>query len=243
MRKMWLSSVVAGLLVLAPVAAIAQSGLGDDPEETEVREVATEEATEDASSGTGVLQQEESTDTVDDGEGDGDTGLDQDETTDTVDDGEDGDDPAGESNDHGERVSTVARCAPTGKLDIEGFGNHGAFVRAVAHGETIEIGEETFDLSTAEGVETLCEWAEMYEPPAGSASTEGRERGRPEHAGPPEGDGASDGTEEPEAVEPEETGDVDEDSDGEDADGASSRGGGKGNGKGGGNGPGHVGVR
>jgi hypothetical protein len=56
-------------------------------------------------------------------------------------------------------VSTVARCAPRGKGVrelFEGFRNHGAFVRAAAHGSTIELESGSYDLSTLEGAAALC---------------------------------------------------------------------------------------
>lgn len=82
---------------------------------------------------------------------------------------------------HGEAVSTVAQCAPRGtfKALVDGMANHGEYVTAAAHGETvgltvptIETGEDgeiavsapedgteptEFDLSTVEGAEALCD--------------------------------------------------------------------------------------
>ena len=85
---------------------------------------------------------------------------------------------------NGEAVSTLARCAPRGSFGavIEGAMNHGEYVTAAAHGETVELavptitvtepteGEEgettytvdpaeeatAFDLTTTEGAEDLC---------------------------------------------------------------------------------------
>jgi hypothetical protein len=56
-------------------------------------------------------------------------------------------------------VSTVARCAPRGEGMrglFEGFRNHGAFVRAAAHGSTIELGSGSYDLRTLDGAAALC---------------------------------------------------------------------------------------
>jgi hypothetical protein len=56
-------------------------------------------------------------------------------------------------------VSTVARCSPRGKGMrelFEGFRNHGAFVRAAAHGSTIELESGSYDLSSLEGAAALC---------------------------------------------------------------------------------------
>ena len=76
----------------------------------------------------------------------------------------------------GEAVSTVAQCAPRGGFGalVEGMANHGEYVTAAAHGETVTLavpsiedvegtatlGETTtteFDLSTVEGAEALCD--------------------------------------------------------------------------------------
>ncbi|HEX9765215.1 MAG TPA: hypothetical protein VGA36_00525 [Nitriliruptorales bacterium] len=88
-------------------------------------------------------------------------------------DGEEGDGA------NGEAVSTLAQCAPRGsfKALVEGMGNHGEYVTAAAHGETVELnvpsvtvteGEETtyevdpaeeptaFDLTTTQGAQDLC---------------------------------------------------------------------------------------
>lgn len=61
---------------------------------------------------------------------------------------------------HGKLVSTVATCAPKGKdplLAVEGApGNHGGYVRAAAHGETLTTPWGAFDLSTQAGADELC---------------------------------------------------------------------------------------
>lgn len=65
-----------------------------------------------------------------------------------------------EAGSHGALVSRVAHCAPRGKdplfeqLDQD---THGDFVRAAAHGDTISVGGESYDLSTEQGVEDLCD--------------------------------------------------------------------------------------
>lgn len=81
---------------------------------------------------------------------------------------------------HGEAVSTVAQCAPRGSFGglVEGMRNHGEYVTAAAHGETVDLvvptiadgpdgpvveapvedGEPTsFDLATVEGATALCD--------------------------------------------------------------------------------------
>lgn len=81
---------------------------------------------------------------------------------------------------HGEAVSTVAHCAPRGSFGglVEGMQNHGEYVTAAAHGETVDLvvptitdgpdgpvveapvedGEPTsFDLATVEGATALCD--------------------------------------------------------------------------------------
>jgi hypothetical protein len=60
---------------------------------------------------------------------------------------------------HGMIVSTVARCAPRGvalRGLAEGLRNHGAYVRAAAHGAELTVGDESYDLGTLEGAEALC---------------------------------------------------------------------------------------
>lgn len=61
---------------------------------------------------------------------------------------------------HGTLVSTVAKCAPKGKdrlLDVEGApANHGGYVRAAAHGDTLTTPWGAFDLSTQAGADALC---------------------------------------------------------------------------------------
>jgi hypothetical protein len=60
---------------------------------------------------------------------------------------------------HGTIVSTVARCAPRGlalRGLADGLRNHGAYVRAAAHGDELTIGDETYDLATLDGAEALC---------------------------------------------------------------------------------------
>jgi hypothetical protein len=87
---------------------------------------------------------------------------------------------------HGEVVSTVAHCAPKGKdplLDVEGApANHGGYVRAAAHGESLTTPWGTFDLSGQGGADALCtalDAARAALPPAA-----GKQHGRPDHARP-----------------------------------------------------------
>lgn len=67
--------------------------------------------------------------------------------------------PAEEGN-HGQIVSTVAKCAPKGKdplLDVDGApANHGGYVKVAAHGDTLTLPWGTYDLSTLSGAEDLC---------------------------------------------------------------------------------------
>jgi hypothetical protein len=61
---------------------------------------------------------------------------------------------------HGTLVSTVAHCAPHGKdplLAVAGTpANHGAYVRAAAHGDSLTTPWGTFDLSGQAGADALC---------------------------------------------------------------------------------------
>lgn len=65
-----------------------------------------------------------------------------------------------EDGEHGEIVSTVAKCAPKGKdplLDAEGApANHGGYVKAAAHGDTLTTPWGSFDLGTQAGADALC---------------------------------------------------------------------------------------
>lgn len=74
------------------------------------------------------------------------------EETDTEEDGE-------EAGTHGKLVLRVAHCAPRGKdslFEQLEQDTHGDFVRAAAHGDTITVDGESYDLSTEQGVEDLC---------------------------------------------------------------------------------------
>lgn len=74
---------------------------------------------------------------------------------------------------HGEIVSTVAHCAPRGKI-LQGTGlNHGTYVSAVAGGDTVVVpaviegeidveGGEEFTVETVEDAEALCEALEAF---------------------------------------------------------------------------------
>ena len=61
---------------------------------------------------------------------------------------------------HGAIVSTVAQCSPKGKdplLDVAGApANHGGYVKAAAHGDTLTTPWGGFDLSTQAGADALC---------------------------------------------------------------------------------------
>ena len=62
---------------------------------------------------------------------------------------------------HGRIVSTVAQCAPRGKDPLfatldDDLRNHGSFVRAAAHGDTLSTPWGEFDLSTQTGADALC---------------------------------------------------------------------------------------
>ena len=95
----------------------------------------------------------------------------------------DGEDAGEDDGAVGEAVSTVAQCAPRGSFGalVDGMANHGEYMTAAAHGETVALtvptieaaedgtpmlavpDEETepattdFDLSTVEGAEALCD--------------------------------------------------------------------------------------
>ncbi|HVE62274.1 MAG TPA: hypothetical protein VNB94_00535 [Mycobacteriales bacterium] len=60
----------------------------------------------------------------------------------------------------GSLVSRVAACSPRGKDPLfaktGAATNHGHFVRAAAHADTLALPFGSFDLSTAAGVESLC---------------------------------------------------------------------------------------
>ena len=99
------------------------------------------------------------------GEGDEEVGSELDAT-------DEGDEAADDA--HGELVSAVARCAPSGRAAREaGLPNHGFFVRAAAHGERVEfeVDGETHaaDLTTPEGAEAFCALAaELTDAAAGT---------------------------------------------------------------------------
>lgn len=90
------------------------------------------------------------------------------------------DEEADEDGATGEAVSTVARCAPRGSFGglVDGMRNHGEYVTAAAHGETVALAVPTitegpdgpvveeptdtveptsFDLATVEGATALCD--------------------------------------------------------------------------------------
>ena len=105
------------------------------------------------------------------------------DAADAPEEGEEADEAEDGDGADGEAVSTVAQCAPRGSFGalVEGMANHGEYVTAAAHGETvaltvptIEVAEDgsatlvepaegedlpttDFDLSTVEGAEALCD--------------------------------------------------------------------------------------
>lgn len=98
--------------------------------------------------------------------------------------------PAEEGN-HGQIVSTVAKCAPRGKdplLDVEGApSNHGGYVRVAAHGDTLTLPWGSYDLSTLAGAEDLCASldaarADLEETEDKKAKKDKGKRGKPDHA-------------------------------------------------------------
>lgn len=58
----------------------------------------------------------------------------------------------------GRIVSTIARCAPTGRdaERLEGVRNHGDLVKAAAQGQVVTIDGRSYDLSRLEDAEALC---------------------------------------------------------------------------------------
>jgi hypothetical protein len=82
---------------------------------------------------------------------------------------------AADGGDHGLIVSTVAKCAPHGKderLAVEGApGNHGAYVNAAAHGDSVTTPWGTFDLSTKAGADALCAALDAAAPTAAPEKT------------------------------------------------------------------------
>lgn len=97
-------------------------------------------------------------DTAGEETGDDTTGDDTGAEDGALEDGDDGEVEEVEAS-HGQIVSTVAHCAPRGKderLATLEMRNHGAFVRAAAHGDTLSVAGADYDLSTMEGAEALC---------------------------------------------------------------------------------------
>jgi hypothetical protein len=83
---------------------------------------------------------------------------------------------------HGLVVSTVAHCAPKGHDPLLADGaNHGTFVRAAAHGESVETPWGTFDLSSQAGADAFCaaiDAARAAVPPA-PAKVHGKQHEKP----------------------------------------------------------------
>lgn len=93
---------------------------------------------------------------------------------------EEPEDETEEDGTHGELVSSVAKCAPSGKAAREaGLPNHGTFVRAVARGEAIEFEVDgtthSADLTTPEGAAAFCALVDEL-----LAAAEGAEADEPE---------------------------------------------------------------
>jgi hypothetical protein len=91
----------------------------------------------------------------------------------------------GEAAAHGRIVSTVAHCAPHGKdplLAVAGApANHGGYVTAAAHGDSLTTPWGTFDLSGQAGADALCaalDTARAALPPAAPKAR----HGKPDHA-------------------------------------------------------------
>jgi hypothetical protein len=86
---------------------------------------------------------------------------------------------------HGRLVSTVAHCAPHGKdplLAVEGApANHGAYVTAAAHGDSLTTPWGTFDLSGQAGADALCaalDAARAALPPAAPKAAHAKHAGK-----------------------------------------------------------------
>lgn len=132
--------------------------------EVEVDDDGTIKVTEDE--GEEPTTEEADADDADDEGEEGDEEVDGDLEVLDVDEEDDETDETDETDDdtHGRVVSTVARCAPGGwQARAAGLPNHGFFVRAAAHGESVEFevdGEpRTADLSDQEGADAFCELA------------------------------------------------------------------------------------
>jgi hypothetical protein len=100
---------------------------------------------------------------------------------------------------HGMIVSTVARCAPRGlalRGLADGLRNHGAYVRAAAHGAELTIGDETYDLATLDGAEALCA---SFDAPVEEEPATDEDRGEEVDEG-----AATDGEDEPELTDQDE---------------------------------------
>ena len=153
MNKRWLASVVSGLLVVAPMAATAavQAGQAPSDDQTSVtgdQTTVTEDASEDVEPDDVETPSPKATETKT---------PDRDEPS----------QEASENNEHGEIVSTVAKCAPTGRdfrqaSGIGDFRNHGDIVKRVAQGETLSFEGKTYDLSTPEGAQSFCQALEAF---------------------------------------------------------------------------------
>jgi len=70
-------------------------------------------------------------------------------------------------------VSLVAKCASNGRMARTlGAGNHGSFVSAAAHGETVTVGGVAYDLSTMDGATAFCAAIAAAEAAATEASAD-----------------------------------------------------------------------
>ena len=132
--------------------------------EVEVDDDGTATVTEDTDADTDDTDSDDEVETTD-GDDDVEASDEDDEESDADEDDESDDieaaDEAEDDEAHGELVSSVAECAPTGRTARDaGLPNHGFFVSAAARGESVEFevdGEVlTADLSTQEGADAFC---------------------------------------------------------------------------------------
>ena len=199
-KSLTLTTSMVAAIAIVPVLGLAAEG--GEQQQQEVTEVEVVDPLEEADAGT----------TLDDEGGDAD---DRETSEELEDDSTKDEEPAEEpeSDDvtdtdevedaaHGERVSTVAECAPRGRDAREArLPNHGYFVSAAARGLTIEFGPEDtpYNLEDQADVAEFCLAVEALlgpeldseEPDVDDVvelEDEGEvddAEGRPAHAGPP----------------------------------------------------------
>lgn len=193
MNRRDLAALVTVVVVAVPGLAVAQSGAGDAPADVEPTEPATEEATE-------VATEEPTDDPTEDASEDVTADVTTDATEEATEAGIESEaDPLGAQEDqdvadegHGELVSTLARCLPSGR-ELHGTGwTKGAIISQVASTGTFTAEDgTTTDVAAPEDAEALCEQVQAM---ADAAEEPGKAKGRPSWAG-PDGDEGDEGDE------------------------------------------------